>query len=691
MKTFNRIIASALALSMAVACYDDGTDFIDNATRITLTPGVERFNADGTLESGNESFVAAVVINEGNAMSDMTWEASVVGNPAWVKVQNTTVTTEFKESVSGNVHMITAPGVEVLVQPNPDWRRYFTLHIKTADNTEAAYRFEQLGSKPDALAESETKDILFMAMATKGSVEETVTYTSNMDNVYRYEVEYEGESKGWITITDNGAGSVTLKAADWSDPEKSRTAVLKIIVGTPETSEYTLKIPVTQNANYDFFYMYGASADGRAASEAIELVRTAVGIYETSAYFIASADNEIRFNLNGRTVSYPQIALAADGTIKEIASESVALPAGPEIDVDGMRKLLLNTDAMTWSWERISTPNAMPDSEVTKYPTKEYVTRAGGTKTWMTVGLHWNGGAQIGRYKLGSGLVSLHQPGGYGNEAPYPARNPEYDTVENGGKIETVKDASGVELGDLYGRLYSFSEALTGDANGCLNDCTNGSSVYIDYPLGAPGTKYLDAVGREITIDVVAADALAGFAASAAGDAQAEERFPELVTQIQGICPYGWHIANHQDWRDLIYAASQAGGDKPVDQKLAYYNTFGNGYIANFGALLFSADWDKYNPENKCAANRSSAADDFGFNMFSQGWRLYKTGYDYGPGDNDPRMYAFIPVIGTYTAGSACKAWRMWNQSRESQMRTNGGFDMGNGCGGAVRCVKNYK
>ena len=65
MKTFNRIIASALALSMAVACYDDGTDFIDNATRITMTPGVEQFNADGTLVSGNESFVAAVVINEG--------------------------------------------------------------------------------------------------------------------------------------------------------------------------------------------------------------------------------------------------------------------------------------------------------------------------------------------------------------------------------------------------------------------------------------------------------------------------------------------------------------------------------------------------------------------------------------------------------------------------------------------------
>ena len=76
--------------------------------------------------------------------------------------------------------------------------------------------------------------------------------------------------------------------------------------------------------------------------------------------------------------------------------------------------------------------------------------------------------------------------------------------------------------------------------------------------------------------------------------------------------------------------------------------------------------------------------------MFSQGWRLYKTGYDYGPGDNDPRMYAFIPMIGQYTASKKA-AWRIWNQSREANMRTNDGFDFGNGCGGTIRCVKNYK
>ena len=690
MKTFNRIIASALALSMAVACYDDGTDFIDNATRITMTPGVEQFNADGTLVSGNESFIAAIVINEGQAVSQMTWEPSIVGKPEWVEVKTTEVTTEFKEAVSGKVHYVTSPGIEIIAQANPNWKRTFTLLIKTADKTEATYKFEQLGAKPDALVESATTDLLFMSEG--GS--EVVTYTSNMGDVYKYEIEYGANSTGWLTISENDAvGSFKLTAAEWTDKENPRTATLKIVAGTPETSEYVYTIPVTQNAAYDFYYAYGASVDGGIAVEkALELTRTAVDVYAISAYFnAATSGNAVVLNKNSRTATYPCYALAADGTVAEVASASAALPAGPAIDVDGMRKLTVDIAAKTWSWERISTKNAMPDSELSKYPTKEYVTSTGGTKTWMTVSLHWNGGASIGKYKLGSGLVSLHQPGGYGNVAPYESRNPAYDTEENGGSIATAKAADGTELSELYGRLYSFSEALTGEANGCLNECRNGSSVYIDYPLGAPGDVYTDAVGKQITIDVVAAAELAKFAASAAGDADAEARYPELATQIQGICPYGWHIANHQDWKDLIYAASQAGGDKPVSADQAHYATLGAGTITNFGSILFSADWDKYNPEKTCAKNRSNAADSFGWNMFSQGWRLYKTGYDYGPGDETPRMYAFIPVIGTYTKDSACKAWRMWNQSMEANMRANGGFDMGNGCGGALRCVKNYK
>ena len=35
-------------LLVSVSCYDDGTDCFDTATRISLYPDVELFNADGT-------------------------------------------------------------------------------------------------------------------------------------------------------------------------------------------------------------------------------------------------------------------------------------------------------------------------------------------------------------------------------------------------------------------------------------------------------------------------------------------------------------------------------------------------------------------------------------------------------------------------------------------------------------------
>ena len=360
------------------------------------------------------------------------------------------------------------------------------------------------------------------------------------------------------------------------------------------------------------------------------------------------------------------------------------------LDIDGVRRFTVDFNAMTWSWERVTTPNCMPDTEVAAYPTKAYVTRDGGTKTWMTVGLHWAGDATIGRYKLGSGLVSGHQTGGYGNEAPYASRNPAYDTEENGGSIVEAKDGSGRPLAETYGRLYSSYESLTGSANGALNACEGGSSVLINCPFGEPGTTLIDAVGDRYVLESIMPADLAVYAATAAGDAQAEAEHPNLKMQIQGICPYGWHIANMQDWKDLVWAAhAQGAADYPVDAATATYRAFGGGTLTNFAALLFTSDWNIYNPD--CPAEKiSTAAADFGFNMFSQGWRLYKTGYDYGPGDNDPRMYSFIPLIGDYSATKKA-GWRIWNQSREANMRTNGGFDFGNGCGGAVRCVKNYK
>ncbi len=688
MKTMIKTAAWACAtLFCAVSCYDDGTDCFDTGTRISISPEAESFRADGTTASGNESFTAAVIVNAGSSVSDMAWEVSAPAAAAWATVRRTVVTSIFEEA-GGGIHDLSAEGFEIAVEPNTEYRRTVRVTIAAADGTTAGFEFMQLGLKADAEVSSETERLVFMA---PGESKE-LTYTSNMGDVYKYEVVYGAGSADWLTVEDKGVGSLAVTAAPWDNVDAARTATLRITVGSAETSLASLEIPVTQNAAYDYYYMYGASADALPVAEAYELTRTAVGEYTGTLYFLRSSDgrNPVLLNKNGRTPAYPCYALAQDGTVRELASAEAEVPAGPEIDVDGVRNFSVDFNAMTWSWGRVSTSNCMPDELVATYPTKAYVTRDGGTKTWMTVGLHWDGGAAIGRYKLGSGLVSGHQTGGYGNVAPYDARNPEFDTEENGGKVVEAKDGSGRPLAEIYGRLYSSCEQLTGSPNGALNPCEGGSSAMINSPLGEPGATLIDAVGDVYVLESIMPADLTLYAASAAGDAQAEAEHPNLKMQIQGICPYGWHIANLQDWKDLAYAAFKAGAaDYPVAESMASYRAFGGGTLTNFAALLFTADWNIYNPT--CPAEKiSTAAADFGFNMFSQGWRLYKTGYDYGPGDNDPRMYAFIPLIGDYSAKKKA-GWRIWNQGREANMRTNGGFDFGNGCGAAVRCVKNYK
>ena len=689
MKSRIKTAATLCALLIGtVSCYEDNTDYVDTQTRISIYPAAEQFNADGTTASGNESFISAVTVNKGSAVADMDWEPSLPETADWATVRKTDVSSIFEEATSGTFHDVSAAGFEIVVTPNPEYRRKVVLTIVASDGTTADYEFEQLGLKADAQVTSEIENVVFMAAGGQ----ESITYSSNMGDVYSYEITYGGTSSDWLSIDDNGVGELILTAAEWTDQENSRSAVLSIIVGTEQTSRAVLEIPVTQNAAYDHYYMYGASADNLPIGEAYELTRQVVGEYAGSLYFMRSADgkNPVLLNKDSRTLTYPCYALSQEGKIVEIAAADSEIPTGPEIDVDGLRKITVDFNNMTWTWERIATPNCMPDSELSAYPTKEYVTRDGGTKTWMTVSLHWAGDASIGRYKLGSGLVSGHQTGGYGNEAPYSSRNPAYDTVENGGEIVEATDNGGKPLAETYGRLYSSYEAITGYANGALNACQGGSSVMINSPLGEPGTTITDAVGDSYVLESVTSAILAAYPTTSAGDEQVEAEHPNVKMQIQGICPYGWHIANMQDWRDLVYAAHAASAsDYPVDAATATYAAFGNGTLTNFAALLFTSDWNIYNPS--CPAEKiSAAAATFGFNMFSQGWRLYKTGYDYGPGDNDPRMYAFIPMIGQYTASKKA-AWRIWNQSREANMRTNDGFDFGNGCGGTIRCVKNYK
>lgn len=143
-------MGSVRSCSFRVSCYDDGTDCFDTATRISLYPDVELFNADGTTASGNESFVSAVTVNVGPAVSDMAWEASVPASAAWATVRRTTVASIFEEAAGGARHDLSADGIELVLQPNTEYRRTVVVTIAAADGTTADYEFTQLGQKADA-------------------------------------------------------------------------------------------------------------------------------------------------------------------------------------------------------------------------------------------------------------------------------------------------------------------------------------------------------------------------------------------------------------------------------------------------------------------------------------------------------------------------------------------------------------
>ena len=215
-------------LLVSVSCYDDGTDCFDTATRISLYPDVELFNADGTTASGNESFVSAVTVNVGPAVSDMAWEASVPASAVWATVRRTTVASIFEEAAGGARHDLSADGIELVLQPNTEYRRTVVVTIAAADGTTADYEFTQLGQKADAAVTSETAQLVFMAAG--GS--ETVIYTSNMGDAYAYEVVYGEGSADWLTVGDGGVGTLTLTASQWDDQERPRAATLRIVAPT---------------------------------------------------------------------------------------------------------------------------------------------------------------------------------------------------------------------------------------------------------------------------------------------------------------------------------------------------------------------------------------------------------------------------------------------------------------------------
>ena len=194
-----------------------------------------------------------------------------------------------------------------------------------------------------------------------------------------------------------------------------------------------------------------------------------------------------------------------------------------------------------------------------------------------------------------------------------------------------------------------------------------------------PGSTFVDAVGNDIPVSSVKSLASADF-----------ENTPSLSMQIQGICPYGWHIANMSDWKDLIYAVAESSksySDYPVAAATASYGAMTSGNAANVAAHLRCKEWQdaEFNP----ATVISNGAEAFAFNLYPQGWRLYKSGYDYCANSGNVRFYCLIPMMGQTTA-SKMALWRAYCTT-SADMVFDDGFDVGNGSGAAVRCVKNYE
>lgn len=652
MKTLKYIASTILLLVLASSCYDDGTDYRDEATRIVMTPESVVFNADGTTADGDESFVAIVKVREGGAVSSLSWDPSITGAD-WAHVGKTSVASQFTEAESGAIHDVSEDGIEVKTDVNTGYRRSFSVNITASDGTVKTYAFTQLGARADAAVSSNTKELLFMASGGT----ESVTYSTNMGTVYNYDIKYEGTSEGWLTIKDNGVGSFDVTASEWSDKEKSRTAIITIHVGSLSTSEASLKIPVTQNAAYTFYYLYGASANGLSIDQSIEMSRLSPDVYRASTYFMNanSGKNPVLLNMNGRTVSYPCYAVAKDGTVKEIASASVALPDGPTIDIDGMRTITVNFNSMTWEWQRITGTNCLPDSEVSKYATVTY-TANGRTKTWMRTCLNWNGGENIGAIKLGSRMVTpANNVGGYThNQSSYESvRVSDYDEVESGGKAQGE-----VEATEKYGRIYTLREFLSGSPTGALDI----ERLLADWPEPYhPGSTFTDAVGNEITMKNYTAIT------------NVDE--PTLTMQIQGICPYGWHAANVQDFFDMLTAACEAKGvaKVPVDKMIG-----SNWQCAD--VLRCAEGWST-------TPDRIALADTFGFDLYPQGRRLFNAGFqNYGVYGE---MFMICP--GGIGSQGAYQSWRIQTlKATGTAVQVSTTYNIGD-CAASFRCVKNYK
>lgn len=668
MKIFKYLVLGAAVLGLA-ACHEVDTTERDVQTRVTLSPLTQQFDAKA------QSYTAAVQINSGSVLSNLAWDAEVTAGADFVTLSKVSVEQSYTGTYdTETVYTQNVEGIKLDIAANAEYKRTFEVTVTVADGTVVPFTFTQLGAKADAAVSTEVKGLEFLA--TGGS--ETVAYSTNMGDVVSFAfTNGDGSEATWLAAEAVEVGKVKVTAQEWTDKTAGRSATMVITVGTEATSIASCSIPVSQLAAEDNYFVYGESAGDITAAAAVQMEKTQTeGVFTLKNFFCEGAKNDIIINLNAREVVYPCWALAADGKVVVLESAATTYTA-PTIEANGIRVLTVNFNDLTWSWERVTTQFAMPDSELSKYPTKEYIARDGSMKTWMVKHMAWDGG-NISP-KLGSGMHKKEAAGdGYAAGA-FPTAwndaavlNPAWETLESGmGTLETYSDD---------GRIYTYHEMLGYEARFGIG--------YARYEQGpwVIGEKYTDARGTTYTI---AEAPLKGQISLYTGDdAQDEALYPMLKVQAQGICPYGWHVANAQDWRDLFYAMSQASKTGthtyPVAEADCTYKQMINGGVPNInGWLRNTKDWGSdYVDEG---------ADEFGFNYFPLGGRYMTQGFLwYGL---RCQMWVPLPMAGSKPADYPSAGGGRINvviKGNKSMTTALANLDIGQAIM-PFRCVKNYK
>ena len=613
--------AALLSAAMLLAgCYSTDTDddLLSTATLISIYPS--------TVSVGSAAATQNVVVTLApKSKRNLDWSCSV--QSAWV--------TAVREKVPGeSTGTVYEDAVVLVFLENTAYKRQTTLTITASDGTVLEVPVVQKGIYADAYVKAAPESLTFMAENPQPAA---VAIDTNMDTFAAV------SDSDWCTVVDNGDGTITVTCTEYGDNTADRTAEITVTAGTPDTSEARTVIPVTQLRKDVYCYLYGSGVPKYPTREKWgQMTKLSDRVYVDSVYV-----------KNGRFSVY---TTEGDTYHLDGAGNLSAAETDLTVDVAGLRIVTLNLNEKTYSIERITTPNCLPDSEVAKYATSTY-TANGRTKVWMRAGLDWNGGENIGGIKLGSRMVSdANNVGGYtSNVSSYETvRVSDYDEVESGGKAQGE-----VEMSAKYGRIYTLTEFLTGTPKAAVEL----ARLLTDWPAEyRPGSTFVDAVGNDIPVSSVKSLASADF-----------ENTPSLSMQIQGICPYGWHVANVQDFYDMLCAAAAAKGVTP------------NPLSAMIGKwsvpdVLRSAEgWS-------AAPTRHAAADAFGFDFFPQGRRLFKSGYQYYAS----RGEMFICHPGGLSSG-VYQCWRinaLTNNAADLTVSTT--YNIGV-CSASFRCVKNYE